>query len=435
MKPETLFFRRKDDPVWNTSYPLSPRDWEAYRTGGPLSFEGERELSFYVHIPFCRQLCTFCEYARMLCPSADRQRAYVETVGVDIRAFLSRHGGFTLRGFDIGGGTPTALSAGNLSRLLDIYDETTDGLTLAPDYEPSIEGTFRTLTDEKLRRIARSGIRRLSLGLQSASRAVLRRQSREDNPPGLMEAKLSQARRAGITKVNLDLMYGLPSQSAATIEADLAVVRRLSPEQVTLYELRPNRIGEDCPFSKDELYHHYTLFFDGLSALGYKARFGQNTFSKDAADEGVSSYLRSRMLEGASYKGFGLSAQSMSSQGVSYNVGKVARPDLALLARSTFGEQDTYLLPPEELAAKYIAISAYHGSFSLSHLSQMLDCDARSRYETAMAYCLENGLMEQSGDRLCITRKGFCHYGAVFSLFYAPSEKSLPSIGHQHILT
>ena len=397
MNLETLFHQRKDDPVWNTSYPLSPRDWETYRTDGPLSFEGERELSFYVHIPFCRRLCAFCEYARMLCPSADRQRAYVEAVGADIRAFLSRHGGFTLRGFDIGGGTPTALSAGNLSRLLDIYDETVDDLTLAPDFEPSIEGTFRTLTDEKLRRIAQSGIRRLSLGLQSASRAVLRRQNREDNPPGLMEEKLALARRAGITKVNLDLMYGLASQSAATIEADLA------------------------PFSKDELYHHYTLFFDGLSALGYKARFGQNTFTKDAADEGVSSYLRSRMLEGASYKGFGLSAQSMSRRGVSYNVGKVARPDSALLARSTFGEQDTYLLPPEELAAKYIAISAYHGSFSLEHLSRMLGRNAVRHYEAPTAFCLQNGLMEASGDRLCITREGFRHYGAVFSLFYAPS--------------
>ena len=421
MNLEALFHRRKDDPVWNTSYPLLPRDWEAYRTDGPLPFEGERELSFYVHIPFCRRLCAFCEYARMLCPSADRQRAYVEAVGADIRAFLSRHDGFTLRGFDIGGGTPTALSAGNLSRLLDIYDETVDGLTLAPDFEPSIEGTFRTLTDEKLRRIARSGIRRLSLGLQSASRAVLRRQNREDNPPGLMEEKLALARRTGITKVNLDLMYGLASQSSATIEADLAAVRRLSPEQVTLYELRPNCISAVCPFSKDELYHHYTLFFDGLSALGYKARFGQNTFTKDAADEGVSSYLRSRMLEGASYKGFGLSAQSMSCRGVSYNVGKVACPDSTLLARSTFGEQDTYLLPPEELAAKYIAISAYHGSFSLKHLSRMLGCDAVRHYEAPTAFCLQNGLMEPSGDRLCITREGFRHYGAVFSLFYAPS--------------
>ena len=231
----------------------------------------------------------------------------------------------------------------------------------------------------------------------------------------------TMARRAGITKVNLDLMYGLASQSAATIEADLAAVRRLSPEQVTLYELRPNRISAMCPFSKDELYHHYTLFFDGLSALGYKARFGQNTFTKDAADEGVSSYLRSRMLEGASYKGFGLSAQSMSRRGVSYNVGKVARPDSALLARSTFGEQDTYLLPPEELAAKYIAISAYHGSFSLEHLSRMLGRNAVRHYEAPTAFCLQNGLMEASGDRLCITREGFRHYGAVFSLFYAPS--------------
>ena len=56
-----IFEKRKNDSRWNTSYPLSPDDWKVYRVSGELSFSGEKGMSFYIHIPFCKGLCSFCE--------------------------------------------------------------------------------------------------------------------------------------------------------------------------------------------------------------------------------------------------------------------------------------------------------------------------------------------------------------------------------------
>lgn len=84
MSIEEVFETRKNDPRWNTSYPLSPTDWAAYRAPSALPFATDRELSFYIHIPFCRQLCSFCEYTRMLCPDDGIQKHYIEVIASDI---------------------------------------------------------------------------------------------------------------------------------------------------------------------------------------------------------------------------------------------------------------------------------------------------------------------------------------------------------------
>ena len=68
-----VYQSRKNDPCWNTSYPISPSDWAVYRVPGPLSFENDHRLSFYIHIPFCKQLCSFCEYTICLA----QQQAFV----------------------------------------------------------------------------------------------------------------------------------------------------------------------------------------------------------------------------------------------------------------------------------------------------------------------------------------------------------------------
>lgn len=416
---DALFQKRKDEPVWNTSYPLSPIDWDAYRVVRPLSFAKEKYLSFYVHIPFCKQLCSFCEYSRILCPNEDWQRRYINILGHDICKFLSEYDDFVLKGFDIGGGTPTALSEVSIAYLLDIYDYVVSRIEKAFDYEPSIEGSFNTITEGKLRRVVQSDIFRLSLGIQSTNHSLLKSYNRESVSLGVMKDKLNMAYKCGIKKVNLDLMYGLKFQSADTLLNDLNIIRELSPEQVTLYELRTNSIKENVHFCKSELYGQYLLLFEGLVDMGYIARFGQNTFSRNIDDFGTSSYLRNRMLQGVSYKGFGLSAQSMTSEGLSYNLGKKPGFTLEMLSSPSFFEQDIYMLPNHELASKYIAISAYNGSFSLSCLSRILRQDAWTYYEQQIIYCLENGLLEFDGDRFYITRRGFMYYGAVFSLFYA----------------
>ena len=375
----------------------------------------------YVHVPFCKRLCSFCEYTRMVLPDEATQTHYVDVVRSDIRRFREQTGTFRLAGFDIGGGTPMALSDHAFGLLLDVYDEAVDGLLLAADYEPSIEGTFASVSRQKLERVAASGVRRLSLGLQTTSGDVLCRQNRAVESIASMARVLDMAAACGMSKVNVDLMYGLPGQTQVSIAADISILGTLRPQQVTLYELRTNMIACKALSSKDVLYAQYAQLFEALTAMGYHARFGQNTFSLSPVDGGVSSYLRSRMLHGTSYRGFGVSAQSMSRRGVAYNVGKSASADSLkkILPGSSYAEQDVYLLPPAEWVSKYVSIAAYNGAFSLRRIEEAVGKEAMRPYLDVLRFCLAENLMtvDNANNWVRITPHGFKHYGAVFSLF------------------
>ena len=91
-----LYSYRKDDSQWNTSYPLSSKDWEPFRVKSFLDFKDEDKLSFYIHIPFCKQLCSFCEYTRMICPEEVTQKKYLATILSDIEKFKEQNSSFKL---------------------------------------------------------------------------------------------------------------------------------------------------------------------------------------------------------------------------------------------------------------------------------------------------------------------------------------------------
>ena len=233
---EYIFNERKQNQMLNTSYPLNPADWKPFEVKGTLPFCADDTLSFYIHIPFCKQLCAFCEYTRMLCPDEEEQRRYLEALSNDIAIFIKQHPQLTLQGFDIGGGTPTALSNSNFQYLLSIYSETIKKAILSSDFEPSIEGTFQTLNNEKFQAIADVGIRRVSLGVQTCNNSILSNYSRANTTIAEMRQMLDAARYASIDKINLDVMYGLRGETPETISRDIETLSQLRPEQITLYD-------------------------------------------------------------------------------------------------------------------------------------------------------------------------------------------------------
>lgn len=410
-----LFKSRVDNPIYNTSYPLSPHDWAKYAADGILHFDCDRPIAFYIHIPFCKQICSFCEYSKMVLPSSEWQRTYLKTLRSDIENFISSHAS-TLYGFDIGGGTPTALEPSVFEELIGIYKEVFLTTIQTDDFEPSIEGTFETLTPEKVRIIAEADIHRLSLGLQSSCASILTPLHRRVADFDKMRDVIDLSYEAGIKKVNLDLMYGLPNQSLESIRADIKTVEALRPEQVTLYELRTNQINGDYHINFELCYESYCSLFDGLIGLGYHGRFGQNTFSVDDKDKGLSSYLRHRMFDGWQYKGFGISAQSMSAAGLSYNIGKNGNIK-NMISSDSFEFSQYYKLPPKELFAKFIAISGYSGGFSIESATRIYGNSFERVFQQIISSLVTEGLMKISGDRIQITRSGYRHYGALLSLF------------------
>lgn len=375
-------------------------------------------MAFYLHIPFCKRLCTFCEYSRTILPSAELQTKYLKTLRNDIADFIRENASLSLYGFDIGGGTPTALDNSPFEDLLDIYSQVTGKINPTSEYEPSIEGTFDTITPYKAKLIADSGIHRLSLGVQSSSKSVLAPLNRRNEGISSMRRTIDLAHNAGIRKINLDLMYGLPRQSLESIKDDIRIIKHLRPEQVTVYELRTNQLPIAYKVNAQLNYDRYCILFDQLTGMGYSGLFGQNTFSLDPVDKGLSSYLRHRMFNGWQYKGFGLSAQSMSNAGLSYNICKGVINLDQISEAPTYESANHYALPREEIFAKYVAISGYSGGISLKSSRRIYGSDFDTEFGKILSALEKEGMGTILDDRLQMTRKGYRYYGAILSMFY-----------------
>jgi len=420
MSVEEIFEKRKDNAVYNTSYPLRPSDWAPWKVETALPFDGESELSFYVHIPFCQNLCKFCEYVRYKKVDEETETAYLDIVDKDIANFRQQHGINKLLGFDIGGGTPTALSDNSFRKLLELAERHTQGIPLSKGFSGSIEGTFHSISSEKIAMMAEHPrlFNRLSFGLQNINKDFLHSNGRDNGSFRRMEAVFQECRKRGIPILNIDLMYGFPNQTPEDIQATMRAVQELMPEHVTVYELRTNMLHQYKTASAENRNQQYSSLYSLIRELGYNGMFGGNTFSR-VGDTGLSSYLHNRMIENGSYKGFGIAAQSKSREGVSYNIGKNGETLEACLRRGHFEGGDTYVLPPSEMLGKYLAISGYHGRFDLGIMENITGTNPLENFAHVFDFLLKAKLVEISGQQVSFTPRGFKHYGAVLSLFYA----------------
>ena len=419
---EELFETRKGIDDYNTSYPLHPSDWSSWKTSDRLSFDGIDDLSFYIHIPFCQSLCKYCEYIKYKKTSESIERQYLDIVEGDMREFTeqSATGNTLLRGFDIGGGTPTVLSTKNFAMLIEMSAGYARRFKRAEPFKGSIEATFNTIDEDKIAIISDHSdiFSRISFGLQSTSCAFLRDNNRDNGQTHRMADIFHSCRQQGINTINLDLMYGFVNQTKEEIEATMKVVERLMPEHLTVYELRTNMLNRYPIATAEQRFEQYSYLYDLITRLGYKGRFGMNTFSL-IGDDGLSSYLQHRMMKNGSYKGFGIAAQSKNDTGISYNIGKNGESLERCLSQNTFEKDgDSYRLPPRELLSKYVAISGYCGMIDLFVMEKILHSDPSMVFEKELDFLLNNQYIEKDGTMLYLTPKGFLHYGAVLSLFY-----------------
>lgn len=417
---------------YSTAYPWKPEQWAGYIRPGALKFKKGDKISFYIHIPFCKNLCKFCEYTRCLVPDDVIQRNYLQIIHRDIRKFLLEYPNITLEGFDIGGGTPSALSPSNFAYLMQIYREVVHRVNVTDDFEPSIEMSINTITSEKIKMVHEAGIRRISVGIQSLY--FSRRHSGigwkypEANE---IVSKINMIRNAGGFKINVDFMYGFNLHGFTEVDdLNRIALEQLNPDQVTVYELRTNQLNNYGIAPPTERAYLYEKWYHLLKELGYIGEYGQNTFSVDRHDYGVSSYIRHRMLDGADYKGFGISAQSMSDGNVEYNVGKNAKDILSLIPTgkipkdATFEALEHYDLPVAEKFAKFVCVSSYSGGFSWRKAKERFYPNFFERFGKVLDFLSNrqnvygNGDIIISNDRISVTEDGFRHYGSLFSLFY-----------------
>lgn len=197
-------------------------------------------MELYIHIPFCVKKCAYCDF---LSAPADQDTIgrYMECLEEQL---VRQAASFQEKVIDtvfIGGGTPTILQIGQLSRLLEMVQ---GHFALADDAEVTVEANPGTITAGKARALAEGGVNRVSLGLQSASEQELQLLGRIHTYDDFLRS-YGLVREAGIRNVNVDLMSALPGQTVASYEKTLHQVLSLHPEHISAYSLI---IEEGTPF-------------------------------------------------------------------------------------------------------------------------------------------------------------------------------------------
>lgn len=190
-------------------------------------------VSIYVHVPFCKHRCAYCDFNTYAGQEA-LIPAYVDALTQEIEFVAHRRSaGLLVGSVFFGGGTPSLLEPRQFDAILKTLRRAFD---FTPDAEITIEANPGTVTLDKLRRLRASGINRVSYGVQSANAEELRLLERAHDFFDVIQA-VSDARKAGFSNLNLDLIYGLPEQTPATWQRTLARVVNLRPEHISAYAL------------------------------------------------------------------------------------------------------------------------------------------------------------------------------------------------------
>ncbi|MGH9871202.1 MAG: oxygen-independent coproporphyrinogen III oxidase [Pyrinomonadaceae bacterium] len=190
--------------------------------------------AIYVHIPYCRSLCTYCGCNSRITSSTTVGQRYVNTVLREweiYREQLLRSQPIPVSELHLGGGTPTFLSAAELETLISgllKHTRTTSGA------EFSVESDPRVTTQDQLNMLYRLGFRRLSLGIQDFDPLVQLAVNRVQSERQVC-AVTEQARAAGFNSINYDLIYGLPFQTLQSVAQTIEAVMRLRPDRIAFY--------------------------------------------------------------------------------------------------------------------------------------------------------------------------------------------------------
>jgi oxygen-independent coproporphyrinogen-3 oxidase len=198
---------------------------------------GEAGFGFYVHVPFCVSRCGYCDFntytASELGAGVSRD-TYASIVRAEIRDAAARMGKRPkVDTVFFGGGTPTLLSAADLSSILAEIDGT---FGLADGYEATTEANPESVDADYLAELHDGGFTRLSVGMQSTASHVLKILDREHSPQKALDA-VAYARKAGFEHVSLDLIYGTPGETAADFAASLHAAVDAGVDHVSAYAL------------------------------------------------------------------------------------------------------------------------------------------------------------------------------------------------------
>ena len=267
-----------------------------------------RPLGLYIHIPFCKQKCSYCDFYS-LAGNEDRMAEYVEALCADLSETAQYAAGYAVDTIYFGGGTPSYLGEKHLIRILKTILKK---YRVEKDAEITLEANPDSAGDWKmLRSLRRAGFNRLSLGMQSGCDEELKEIGRI-HTAAETQAAVAAARKAGFDNLSLDLIYGLPHQTMARWQENLRAAVALAPEHLSCYGLKVEEgtplfaRQEGAGLPDDEAQADFYLWtVEYLAAHGY-AQYEISNFAKAGRESRHN--LKYWLLQ--EYAGFGPGAHS-----------------------------------------------------------------------------------------------------------------------------
>lgn len=204
----------------------SARDRSAEATDEPT----RRVRAVYVHSPFCRRRCSYCDFAIAILRTRTDIERFLDGLALELAHIGSRLQPRTLY---VGGGTPSRLAPADLREFFEQLDRQISRRSVL---EFTVEANPEDVTPDRVAVLAQAGVTRISLGVQALDPAVLDRLGRRHTPDQVRRA-VDMLRDAGIESINVDLIFAVPGQSLAQLDADLTRFIDLSTDHVSAYNL------------------------------------------------------------------------------------------------------------------------------------------------------------------------------------------------------
>jgi oxygen-independent coproporphyrinogen-3 oxidase len=387
-------------------------------------------LGIYISVPFCRTKCSYCNFASDVFSRAVFER-YVDRVCADIEnaaQVAAEMGGRMEQVADsiyLGGGTPTVLEAAQLER---IFGAVRRHFNVSPGAEVTVECAPGTLTPAVLQSLLRCGVNRVSLGVQSFVDQEAAAVGRLHKRATVLD-DIARLRAAEITNINVDLIAGLPHQTADSWEFSLVETIATGAPHVSVYMLevdKDSRLGREV-LAGGTRYHAHFVPDEEATADFYLAAC-ERLQSAGIPQYEISNFARSgfesrhnlKYWTRQPYLGFGVDAHSMLLS---------ATPEIAAVRFAAADSLEQYVSGAGMQRAPVSRRAALEESFflglrltrgvSLGELAARFGEEPIEAASAVIAEFVEDGLMERRGDFVCLTARGRLLSNEVFERFIA----------------
>ncbi len=363
----------------------------------------EKQLSLYVHLPFCKQKCFYCDF-NSYGDCSELIPDYCQALLIEFQRFLPQP--FLIPTIYFGGGTPSVVPSESLASLLLFL---TQHFTVDRQAEITIEINPGTVTANDLFTLREAGFNRLSIGLQAVQNRLLKEIGRIHTWEAFTEV-YHQARVAGFTNINVDLISGLPGQSLADWQSSLTEVTALKPEHISAYSLQVEpgtpiaamiESGKQQLPDEDEVVAMLQMTLDCLRQNGY-----EHYEISNYARKGFQSRHNLGYWLGRDYLGFGAGASSTYQQQrwINHEQPQEYIQNLQM-GLSIIADLET-IDPTQQITETLMLRLRMRDGIDLNKFASETGCDLQSQASTELQQLRQASLITVVNNRLRLTDQG-----------------------------